>query len=305
MDIEEIHPEFRGVARVPTLPYGRPRWQPLLQRVFALLNRSPVVEGVSTVDLKLGHIRLRIYIPDGQRSGAGMLWIHGGGMILGTEKQDNRTCSSYARELGLVVVSVGYRLAPQHPYPAASDDCLEAWQWFLAHAADYEVDPERIIVAAESGGGSHAASLVHRIHDGDGTQPLAQVLIVPMLDDRTAADPSLDRGHYLWRWSDNRGGWTAYLGQEPGLPTTPRYAVPARRADLSGLPPTWIGCGDKDLFHAEDRRYAERLREAGVEVEFVDVPGGPHGFHIVAPEASTTRAFWSTNYAWIRNLLER
>lgn len=304
MKIEEIHAEFRaGVRRLPALPYGSRLWQPLLQRFVALANRTPVVSGVETIDLTHGHVRLRVYVPTAGCSGAGMLWIHGGGMVVGTEKQDNRTCSNYARRLGLVVVSVGYRLAPQHPFPAANDDCFAAWQWFVERAEEYSVSPTRIIIAAESGGGSHGASLVHRIRDEGGVQPAGQVLLVPMLDDRTATDPSLDLGHYVWRWRDNRGGWRAYLGHEPGQASEPDYAVPARREDLSGLPPTWIGCGDKDLFYAEDKRYAERLREAGVEVEFVTVPGGPHGFHFVAPEAPTTQRFWDDNYRWIARIL--
>lgn len=300
MDINEIHPDFRkAIQSTPSLPYDSPFWQPLIRLVFPLAARTPVVDGVSTADLRLGHIRLRIYIPQERRSGAGMMWIHGGGMIVGTEKQDNRTCSTFARELGLVVVSVGYRLAPKHPFPAAHDDCLEAWRWFLANAAEYGVDPQRIIVAAESGGGSHAASLVHRIHDDGGTQPAAQVLLVPMLDDRTATDPSLDEGHFIWRWQDTRSGWSAWLGHEPGQDTEPAYAVPARRDDLTGLPPTWIGCGDKDLFYMEDRRYAERLEAAGVDVTFLTMPGGPHGFHVVAHDAPASLDFMAKCRRWI------
>jgi len=300
MDISEIHPDFQAATRsLPSLPYDSPLWLPLIRFVFPLAARTPVVDGVTTTDLRIGHIKLRIYTPTEKRSGAGMVWIHGGGMIVGTEKQDNRTCSTYARELGLVVVSVGYRLAPKHRFPAAHDDCFTAWQWFLEHAADYGVDPERIIVAAESGGGSHGASLVHRVRDEGGTQPAAQVLLVPMLDDKTAVDPSLDDGHFVWRWQDTRCGWTAYLGHEPGQPTEPNYAVPARQADLSSLPPTWIGCGDKDLFYAEDKRYAERLEEAGVDVTFVTVPGGPHGFHVIAHEAPATLDFMESCYRWI------
>ncbi len=303
MDIEELHPDFRKAARrVPSLPFGSIRWQPVLQRPFPLFNRTKIVDGVSAEDQTIGPVRLRIYRPDTEISGAAMLWIHGGGMVVGTERQDNRTCSTYARELGLVVVSVGYRLAPQHPFPAANDDCFAAWQWLVDHAAELGVDPGRLIVAGESGGGGHAASLVQRIRDQHAVQPMAQVLLVPMLDDRTAADRDLDRGYFVWRWSDTRGGWTAYLGHEPGQRSEPGYAVPARRDDLQGLPPTWIGCGDKDLFYEEDRRYADRLRDAGVAVEFHDVAGGPHGFHVLVPESPVTEAFFASSREFIRSV---
>ncbi len=287
---------------MPSLPFASRRWQPLLQRLFPLVNRSKVVAGVRTEDRTLGPVRLRIYYPETNPSGAAMLWIHGGGMIVGTEKQDNRLCSIYARELGVVVVSVGYRLAPQHPFPAANDDCYAAWEWLVDQSSQLGVDKDRLIVAGESGGGGHAAALVQRICDQHETPPMAQVLLVPMLDDRTAADPARDLGHYVWTWADTRGGWTAYLGHEPGRPSEPEYAVPARREDLSGLPPTWIGCGDKDLFFDEDQRYAASLHNAGVRVEFYEVPGGPHGFHVLEPDSPVSRAFIRSSFNFIREV---
>lgn len=304
MKIDEIHPSYRRAVRMlPGLPYSRPAWQPFVQWLYRRFFVTPVVDGVTTHDVQFGPVRLRVYVPDQGQTGAGMMWIHGGGMIVGTEVQDNTLCSTYARDLGLVVVSVGYRLAPQHPFPAASDDCFAAWQWFLEHAADYGVARERIVIASESGGGSHGASLAHRIHDHGGVQPAGQMLFEPMLDDRTAADPSLAKGYFVWRWKDNYGGWRAYLGHEPGQPSEPPYAVPARREDLSGLPPTWFGIGTKDLFYAEGMRYVDGLRRAGVEVELVTIEGAPHGFHLLAPDAPGSREFGDRSYRWLRATL--
>ena len=136
---------------------------------------------------------------------------------------------------------------PEHPYPAALD-AHAAWTWLRGHAA-----AERIVVGGQSAGGGLAAALVQRLYD-EGERPRAQWLFCPMLDDRTAARRGLDdAGHRVWDNRLNRFGWRAYLGTEPGAPGVPPYAVPARRDDVAGLPDTWIGVGDIDLFHDEAR----------------------------------------------------
>ena len=219
--------------------------------------------------------------------------MHGGGFIVGSAVQDESICASFARDLGLVVVSVDYRLAPEHPFPAPLNDCFEAWRWFQDLAPDYGVDPTRIAVGGLSAGAGLAACLAQRIYDSGGIPPAAQSLIYPMLDDRTAVDHSLDElAHPLWNNQNNRGGWTAYLGHEPGQLSEPDYAVAARRADLSGLPPAWIGVGDIDLFYPENRLYAERLNSAGVGCDLYVVPMAPHGFQVVVPGAKVSREFF-------------
>jgi acetyl esterase/lipase len=156
------------------------------------------------------------------------------------------------------VVSADYRLAPEHPYPAPLDDCLAAWTWLQDNSPARGVDPTRVAIGGQSAGGGLAASLVQRVHDDPGAaQPVAQWLFCPMLDDRTAAERKLDATkHILWNNTSNRMGWRSYLGVEPGAASTPEYAVPSRRADLAGLPPTWIGTGDIELFYDENRAYA-------------------------------------------------
>ncbi len=210
-----------------------------------------------------------------------------------------------ARDLDLVVVSVEYRLAPRHPFPAALDDCYEAWQWLLDAVTDLSVDPERLAIAGQSAGGGLAAALVQRIADAGGVQPLAQVLMYPMLDDRTAANRELDGvGHVLWNNRNNRGAWEWYLGQPPGRDIAPPYVVPARREDLSGAPPAWIGVGKLDLFYREDCAYAERLQAAGVPCDLHITPRAPHGYDLLAPEAPVSRAFIHDYYRFLSQRLE-
>jgi acetyl esterase/lipase len=232
---------------------------------------------------------------------AAVLWFHGGGLILGRPEQDDARCAELVRALGVAVVVPRYRLAPEHPFPAALDDGLAAWRWLHDHL---DLPRGAVAVGGESAGGGLAAALAQRLRDLGGPQPACQVLVYPMLDDRTAADRGLDGGgHVLWNNHSNRTGWSAYLGGPPGAPTVPRYASPARRSDLGGLPPAWIGVGTLDLFLAEDRDYARRLTAAGVPCDLDEVPGAVHGFLGLAPGAPISRAATRAQVAFLRRHL--
>jgi len=226
-----------------------------------------------------------------QPSGA-LVWIHGGGFVLGSPVTYHDTCSRLADELGIVVVSVDYRLAPAHPFPAGLEDCYAALAWLHAEAADLGVDPGRIAVGGDSAGGGLAACLAQLVHDRGELSLAFQLLVYPMLDDRTVlrADHA-GTGRFVWSPVSNRFGWTAYLGHRPREEPPAPYAAAARRDDLTGLPPAWIGVGDLDLFHAEDVGYARRLTEAGVPCELSVVPGMYHGADGFFPQAPTTAAF--------------
>lgn len=190
----------------------------------------------------------------------------------------------WASELGMCIVSVEYRLAPEYPAPAAIDDCITAWQWILENAATRNFDTSRLVIGGQSAGGGLSAALAQRIYDQGGIQPVLQLLSCPMLDDRTVVncDPNIEC--YIWAPKNNRFGWTSYLGLEPGRDIVPEYSVPARRKDLSGLPPAWIGVGDVDLFLAEDVEYARRLKDAGSQVDLQVYPGAFHGFESMFPD---------------------
>jgi acetyl esterase/lipase len=214
-----------------------------------------------------------------ERIGTGALMLfHGGGFVLGEPDDLFPKAAMFARILGVPVICPAYRLAPQSPYPAASDDALAAWHATIANASDMGIDPARIVVGGYSAGAGLAASLVHRLRDLGGNQPAAQLLIYPMLDDRTAMLSALDTPrHRVWSNRNNRFAWKAYLGPHEEAESA-TYAVAARRADLSQLPPAWLGVGTCDLFLDEVRDYRARLETAGVEVTYDEVAGAIHGF---------------------------
>lgn len=305
MDIEKVHPQFRdAVKRVPNLPIHN-RWvRTVISWLSARLRKASPVSGVVVEDRRLDHAPVRIYRPESGQSTAALFWIHGGGLVLGNPGLNDRECSAWVRDLGLVVISAGYRLAAKHPFPAALDDLYAAWQWLQTAAEELGIDPGRVVVSGQSAGGGLAASLVQRIHDTGGVQPVGQALLCPMLDDRTAARRELDAvNHCVWNNRSNRAGWSCYLGVDAGAAAVPQYAVAARREDLSGLPPAWIGVGDVDLFYEENRRYAQRLRESEVSCELETIPGGHHGFELLSYEAPLTQTFYASNQRFLRRVL--
>lgn len=299
MKLDLVDPELRpAVRRVPRLPIASKWGRRVVRGLVRRHGPGKPVEGVDVSQLDQGQ---RVYTrTGGESSGAALLWIHGGGFVIGDVCQSEAFCAVTARELGIVVVSVEYRLAPEHPFPAPLDDVVAAWQWLQESAGSLGVDQQRIAIGGESAGAGLAACLVQRLHDAGGVQPVGQWLFAPMLDDRTAARRELDqRQHRVWNNAANRTGWGAYLGVEPGAPELPEYAAAARRADLRGLPPAWIGVGDIDLFAEEDRDYAERLRDAGVECSVDLVPGAPHGFEVWASDTGVSRRFLERGRAWL------
>lgn len=223
--------------------------------------------------------------------------------MLGAADYDHAWCSAVAADLGIVVVGVDYRLAPEHPFPAALDDCLTALEWLHDNADDLAVDTRRLAVGGASAGGGLAAAVAQRAVDA-GLPVAFQLLRYPMLDDRTLARSGV-RGALAWTPSSNRFGWRSYLGRRPGGDTLPPYAAAARRPDLTGLPPAWIGVGDLDLFHDEDVDYARRLRAAGVPCELLVVPGMYHGADGVRPDAPSMRDFRDSAVDALRRALSR
>lgn len=305
MNPDQIHPELRqAFKRIPGLPFHNRLFVALSGVLMKLIPAPPAGPGVKIENRKLNNAGVRIYRPEGELSGAGLLWMHGGGLIGGNPAVDDFVCAAFARDLKLVVASVKYRLAPTHKYPAAIDDCFEAWQWLQQSARNLGVDPARIAVAGQSAGGGLAASLAQRILDGGGLQPAAQMLLCPMLDDRTATRHEFDEiNHPLWSNRSNRAAWTWYLGQPAGHPGVPAFASASRRENLAGLPPAWISVGDIELFYDEDCRYAERLKQAGVPCQLHVSPRAPHGFERLVPDATLSRELIQSAYRFLSESL--
>lgn len=220
-----------------------------------------------------------------------VLLLQGGGMVTGSPQFEAFEAARLARKLDAVVVSPDYRLAPENPFPTALDDCMKTLEWMRSHADELGIDPDRIAVAGSSAGGGLSAAVAQRATD-EGIALRAQVLVYPMMDDRTALrDDHGGRGQYMWTPASSRWAWTAYLGGEPKLLEAPEYAAPARRTDLSGLPPAWIGVGDLDILYDEGVAYAERLKAHGVACELVAVPGMYHGADGIKPKVPAMREF--------------
>ncbi len=311
-DLTPVHPELRRLAAFfPPLFLNRWTVRPF-QWLTAAMPKSRAPEGVRVDEVAIPggdphhRICLRIYrCADAKPDSPALLWMHGGGLIIGSPRQNDRAMFDLVRELSIVVVSVDYRLAPQHPFPAPLDDCHTALKWVYAQNKDLGIDPKRIAIGGESAGGGLAASLAQLVHDTGEIRPALQLLIYPMLDDRSSLRTDVPHSELLtWTQRNNRFGWESYLGQACGSDALPPYAVPARRADLAGLPPAWIGVGTLDLFHDEAAEYAQRLVIAGVDCELVTVTGAFHGFDQFDRGLSVVQGFRQSQLAALRRHLD-
>ncbi|AWT36032.1 alpha/beta hydrolase [Deinococcus arenae] len=295
----QLHPELRS-------PFVRFRSPPFTRGVVALMQavqaraKAPALpDGVTVEERRIPgppgapDVTVFVYRPPTLAAGAAaILNIHGGGYVTGSAAAYHPQSAGYARDIGVVVVGVEYRLAPAAPFPGPLEDCYAALTWMAREAEALGIDPARIALVGDSAGGGLAAALAQLAHDRGEVTPAFQLLYYPMLDDRTVLQADhAGRGEFIWRPASNVLGWTSYLGRPPRLDSAPAYAAPARRADLTGLPPAWIGVGTLDLFHAEDRAYAQRLTDAGVPCEYVEVPGAYHAFERFVPDSSVARMF--------------
>nr|MDT0658572.1 alpha/beta hydrolase [Micromonospora sp. DSM 115978] len=230
---------------------------------------------------------------------------HGGGMIVGDNRTGLPAMLDWAQELGLVVVSVEYRLAPEHPDPAPVQDCYAGLVWTAEHAEELGIDPDRILIAGGSAGGGLAAGVALMARDLGGPALIGQVLICPMIDDRNDTPSSLQMaGLGVWDRTSNDTGWTALLGDRRGGPDVSPYAAPARATDLTGLPPAFIDVGSAETFRDEDVSYATRIWQAGGRAELHVWPGGFHGFDGLAPQAALSQEAQAARLRWLRRLLD-
>jgi acetyl esterase/lipase len=234
-------------------------------------------------------VLLRWYAKDGATPGPAALYLHGGGMILGSVALYDAPIARYVSASGVPMLAVDYRLAPEHPDPTPIEDVYTGLKWLHDHAAELGVDPARIAVMGDSAGGGLAAGVTLLARDRGEPAVARQILVFPMLDDRTTTpDPELVP-FATWTYEDNVTGWSALLGDRAGGPDVSPYAAAARATDLSGLPPTYLEVGQLDIFRDEDLDYARRLGAAGVDVEFHLHPGVPHEFDTFAWDTDVAR----------------
>ncbi|HEY0002593.1 MAG TPA: alpha/beta hydrolase fold domain-containing protein [Actinoplanes sp.] len=231
---------------------------------------------------------------------------HGGGMVSGDRRAGLDEPLDWAAEFNLVVVSVGYRLAPEAPHPGPIDDCWAGLQWTAAHAAELGFDPGRLIVAGGSAGGGLAAALALRARDEGSPALLGQMLLCPMLDDRNDTVSARQMaGLGVWDQASNETGWRALLGDAHGGPDVSPYAAPARATDLSSLAPAFIDVGSAETFRDEDVAYATRIWQAGGEAELHVWPGGFHAFDGLVPTAAVSQDAKAARVRWLARLLTR
>ncbi len=230
--------------------------------------------------------------------------IHGGGFVMGTPEMKDVENRLFASELKCAIYSVDYRLAPEAPHPAPLEDIYSVFVWLHVNAGRLGLDPARIGIKGESGGGGFAAGVALYARDHPGPKFAFQHLIYPMIDDRTAARQDLHPcvGEFVWTRENNDFGWRSLLGAEPGSAGVSPYAAAARAADVSGLPPTYISVGGLDLFLEENLAYADRLSRAGVPVELHLYPRAFHGFYRAVNARVTRQAEHDTREALRRFL---
>lgn len=235
-------------------------------------------------------VKVRVYAGKEKAGRPGILWIHGGGMIVGSIGADDGNCSTFAEQLDAVVVSVEYRLAPENPHPAPVEDCYAALVWMAAHANELGLDLTRIAVAGASAGGGLAAATALLARDRGGPALAFQCLTYPMLDDRNETPSSHEfTGIASWSREHNALGWSALLCGKAGGADVSMYAAPARATSLAGLPPALIQVGELEVFRDEDMAYATRLMQAGVAAELHVYAGAIHAWDMVAGAAVTQR----------------
>jgi len=238
-------------------------------------------------------IRALVYHPNPTQGAVpALMWLHGGGYIMGSAAGEDAMLRSIISTVGCAAVAVDYRLAPETPYPGPLEDCYAALKWLSTHADELGIDLNRIAVGGSSAGGGLAAALALLARDRGEFSLMFQFLIAPMIDDRTCtlAEPHPYTGEFIWTREANRFGWISLLGHEPGGADVPPYAAVARAEHLEGLPAAFINVGAIDLFLEEDVEYARRLMRAGVPTELHVYPGAYHGFRMVADAQVTQQA---------------
>lgn len=292
--LELIEAAFDGGIKLHDIPADRK----LTENMAAIRKaNTPPIEGVRMQKQNIPgpadspNIPITVFRPD-DKSGPlpALIWIHGGGYVMGSVEQDELKVKKLSKEAGCAMIAMDYRLAPEHPFPSAIEDCYAVLKWASDNADGIEIDKSRIAVGGASAGGGLAAGLALLARDRQEAAIQFQALIYPMIDDGNVLPASEDYPEtFIWSRECNLIGWRSYLGCEPGKKNVSIYATPYRADNLAGLPPAIILVGDLDLFLNENIVYAQRLIEAGVQTEMHVYPGAYHGFNGFAPDADVSK----------------
>jgi acetyl esterase/lipase len=307
--LERIDPEYLPIIRqVPIIDLSDiDAARAALHVVFAMVGTADPHPAIARIDHEVpglpGNppVRVREYRPRGALGERpALLWIQGGGYVLTAADPDDQWCEQIAHDLQCVVVSVLWRRAPEHPFPAAHNDCYAALKWMSGQALSLNIDSKRIVVGGASSGGGAAAAV--SLHARDEGLPIAhQLLIYPMLDDRNVTRSSravTDRE--LWCRDSNERAWRAYLGADFGTDRVSPYAAPTRAGSLAGLSPATILTGELDLFVDENLDYAQRLIAEGIRTELHMYPAVHHGFDRHNPQGRQARRMLADRDAALR-----
>lgn len=279
--------DARAAARMINHVLPKPLHELGAEQARTLLNTAPSVEPITplahveqlTVPTRAGAIQARLYRADDFQGGdrPAVVYLHGGGFVLGTVDGADELCRAIAAGSGWTVVSLDYRLAPENPYPAALEDCLDAYAWLARTAPELGIDPERIAVGGDSAGGNLAAALCLHRRDEGSPLPVAQVLAYPAVDGSFSSPSWAEFADApLLSTADARWFWNLYVG--PGNRADDHLAAPMRAKSLCGLPPALILTAEVDPIRDDAEEYAARLRRDGVPVSLTRYAGVFHGF---------------------------
>ena len=274
--------ELRGESTFISGPYA----DPVVERVRIdkaareIRHWSTAVGAVTDIEIDgaEGRLRARHYAPPPSPDPAALIvFIHGGGFVVGSFETHDEACRLFCTSAGAHVLAIDYRLAPEHPFPAAVDDALAAFRWADANAAALGADPHRIAIAGDSAGGNLAAVTCLRIAREGGPAPALQVLMYPVTDfaSATRSHELFAEGFFLDKISTE---WCTTQYLPDGVDRTDPRLSPLRAPDLTGVAPAIVITAAFDPLRDEGEAYAQRLREAGNRVEAVRVPGLIHGF---------------------------
>ena len=285
----EFNPAERFIAIGDDPPLAREMTNAQKQAMFAALPPTDVTIEETSIAGPDCDIPIVIYRPPNPGPRGGLLWLHGGGYIVGTARDDGHGIG-FAEHVGCAVVSVDYRLAPESTYKGSIADSFAALNWMVDNANGLEIDTDRIAIAGGSAGGGLAAGLALYNRDMDGPDLAFQLLIYPMIDDTNQTPSSYEITHpTIWHRAVSLKAWRMYLGDEHGTDKVSPYAAAARAADLSGLPPALVTVGELDLFRDENIDYAQRLMAAGVKTDLQVYAGMFHGAEMSVPEAAVSK----------------